>query len=66
MSQLDISIFYSHLFCLLLSLYIFSHVAVMIVINYFYNLKVRELENEFNSSMEENSSNVNILIKILD
>ena len=66
MSQLDISIFYSHLFCLLLSLYIFSHVAVVIVINYFYNLKVRELENEFTSSMEENSNNTNILIKILD
>ena len=66
MSQLDISIFYSHLFCLLLSLYIFSHIAVVIVINYFYNLKVRELENEFTSSMEENSNNTSILIKILD
>jgi len=66
MSQLDISIFYSHLFCLLLSLYVFSHVAVMIVINYYYNMKVRELENESLSSIEKSSNNTNILIKILD
>ena len=66
MSQLDISIFYSHLFCLLLSLYIFSHIAVMIVINYYYNMKVRNLENESLSSIEKSSNNTNILIKILD
>lgn len=66
MSQLDISIFYSHLFCLLLSLYIFSHIAVMIIINYFYNTKLRELESESTTSAEENSSNTSILIKILD
>lgn len=66
MSQLDISIFYSHLFCLLLSLYIFSHIAVSIIINYFYNIKVRELEIEVGSSSIKNSTNTDILIKILD
>jgi len=38
----------------------------MIIINYFYNLKVRELENKSSSSIEENSTNTSILIKILD
>ena len=66
MSQLDISIFYSHLFCLLLCLYVFFHIAIMIVINYYYNNKVRELENDSLFLDQENSSNTNILIKILN
>lgn len=66
MSQLDISIFYSHLFCLLFSLYVFSHIAVMIVINYYYNDKVREIENGVLFTKEITSNNTNILVKILD
>ena len=66
MSQLDISIFYSHLFGLLLTLYIFSHFVVMVLINFYYNSKLRELELENITTSEVLSSNTEIINKILE
>lgn len=66
MSQLDISIFYSHLFGLLLTFYIFSHFIVLILTNYYYNDKLRNLESEIKFIKTENINNVNTLMKILD
>ena len=66
MSQLDISIFYSHLFGLLLTLYIFSHFVVLVLITYYYNFKVRNLEDYTQSVITKDINNVNTLIKILE
>lgn len=66
MSQLDISIFYSHLIMLLLSLYIFSHFAIMVLINFYYNYKIRNIIEDDEQQYSNNSNNINILIKILD
>ena len=66
MSQLDISIFYSHLFGLLLTFYIFSHLIILVLITYYYNDKLRNLESEFEMIEIENINNVNTLIKILE
>lgn len=66
MSQLDISIFYSHLFGLLLTFYIFSHFVVMVLINFYYNSKLRELELENITTSEVLSSNTEIINKILE
>ena len=65
MSQLDISIFYSHLFGLLLTFYIFSHFIVLILTNYYYNYKLRNLESKIKFIKIENINNVNTLMKIL-
>lgn len=66
MSQLDLSIFYSHLFALLLTFYIFSHFAVLILTTYYYNNKLRDLESDQELIEMEKISNVNTLIKILE
>nr|WKK50048.1 ATP synthase F0 subunit 8 [Eirene ceylonensis] len=66
MSQLDISIFYSHLFGLLLTLYIFSHFAVIIITNYYYNNKVRNIEVLIDESKSKEANNINTLMKILE
>lgn len=66
MSQLDISIFYSHLFALLMTFYIFSHFAVLIITNYYYNNKLRNLESESELIKIEEVNNINTLIKILE
>ena len=66
MSQLDISIFYSHLFGLLLIIYIFSHFVVIILSNYYYNIKLRNYKDD-NLSVESSQINkVNTLLKILE
>ena len=66
MSQLDISIFYSHLLGLLLVLYVFSHFAIIIISNYFYNLKVREIDTEEQAHSSQEYSKINLLNKILE
>ena len=66
MSQLDISIFYSHLFGLLLTFYIFSHFVVLILITYYYNSKLRNLESISSSIKVDEINNVNTLMKILE
>lgn len=66
MSQLDISIFYSHLFGLLLTLYIFSHFAVIILSTYYYNIKLREIEDQEISLESSEINKVSTLIKILE
>lgn len=66
MSQLDISIFYSHLFGLLLTFYIFSHFVVLVLTTYYYNNTLRNLESESELIEVENVKNVNILMKILE
>ena len=66
MSQLDISIFYSHLFGLLLTFYIFSHFVVLVLTTYYYNDKLRNLESESKLIEVENVNNVNTLMKILE
>jgi len=66
MSQLDISIFYNHLFGLLLIIYIFSHFVVIILSNYYYNIKLRNYKDD-NLSVESSQINkVDTLLKILE
>lgn len=66
MSQLDISIFYSHLFGLLLVIYVFSHFVVIILSNYYYNIKLRNYKDD-NLSVESSQINkVDTLLKILE
>ena len=66
MSQLDVSIFYSHLLGLLLTLYIFSHFAVIIISTYYYNYKLRNIESQESDLSFEGVNKVNTLIKILE
>lgn len=66
MSQLDVSIFYSHLFGLLLTFYIFSHFVVMILINFYYNMKLRALEIEDSLMKKVSSNNAEIINRILE
>ena len=66
MSQLDISIFYSHLISLLLLLYMFSHFAVIILINFYYNHKIRNITENQDESFSIDSNNIIILNKILE
>lgn len=66
MSQLDISIFYSHLLSLLLTLYIFAHFAVIILSTYLYNLRLRNLEEQDEQLSSSEINKVNTLIKILE
>ena len=65
MSQLDISIFYSHLFGLLLVFYIFSHFVVLVLVNFYYNTKIRYIELKSSQLEIIEGSNTNIIIKIL-
>ena len=66
MSQLDVSIFYSHLFTLLLTLYIFSHFMVGVIITNYYNNKLRDLDSESSSINYESINKIQTLIRILD
>jgi len=66
MSQLDISIFYSHLLGLLLTLYVFAHFAVIIVSTYYYNFKLRSIEDQESELSFEGVNKVNTLLKILE
>ncbi len=66
MSQLDISIFYSHLLGLLLILYIFAHFAVIILSTYYYNIKLRNLEDQSEIQFSSEVNKVETLIKILE
>ena len=66
MSQLDISIFYSHLLGLLLILYVFAHFAVVIISTYYYNTKVRNLEDGSEINFADDINKVETLIKILE
>lgn len=66
MSQLDISIFYSHLFGLLLTFYIFSHFVVIILKNYYYNNKLRNYSDDVLELESSEVNKLNTLIKILE
>lgn len=66
MSQLDISIFYSHLLTLLLCLYIFSHFSVIILSTYYYNDKLRNLEEVSESLIQDEINKTETVIKILE
>jgi hypothetical protein len=66
MSQLDISIFYSHLFGLLITFYIFAHFVIIILTNYYYNNKLRSLELEEKSKSFKEINKVDTLLKILE
>jgi len=66
MSQLDVSIFYSHLFTLILTFYMFSHLVVAILINFYYNMKVRGLEAEDSISQNFENNSKKIINKILE
>jgi len=46
MSQLDISISFSHLIGLLLCFYVFIHYIMVLVIQYWYNEKLRNLNQD--------------------
>lgn len=65
MSQLDVSIFYSHLFTLIITFYVFSHFVVVILTNFYYNTKVRDLDVENNVIQNFENSNTEIINKIL-
>lgn len=66
MSQLDISIFYSHLFGLLLTFYIFAHFVVIILKNYYYNNKLRNYSDDVLELESSEVNKLNTLIKILE
>ena len=66
MSQLDISIFYSHLLGLLITLYVFAHFAVIMLSTYYYNSKLRNLEESSETLITNEVNKVNTLLKILD
>lgn len=66
MSQLDTSIFYSHLLGLLLTLYIFAHFAIIILSTYYYNYKLRNLEDQETLLNFEGVNKVDTLIRILN
>nr|WOE90989.1 ATP synthase F0 subunit 8 [Zygocanna sp. MKL-2023] len=66
MSQLDISIFYSHLLGLFLVLYIFAHFAVIIISTYYYNNKLRNLEDQTTLLFSSELNKVETLIRILE
>lgn len=66
MSQLDISIFYSHLLSLLITFYIFAHFAVMILSVYYYNFKLRNIDNQKELSSFSKDNKLNTLIKIFE
>lgn len=66
MSQLDISIFYSHLFGLLLTIYIFAHFVVIILTTYYYNNKLRNYSDDSKQVDSSEVNKLNTLIKILE
>lgn len=66
MSQLDLSIFYNHLFGLLLTFYIFSHFVVLILSTYFYNDKLRDLELHVSKIKINKVNSISTLTKILE
>nr|AER54570.1 ATP synthase F0 subunit 8 [Laomedea flexuosa]AER54610.1 ATP synthase F0 subunit 8 [Obelia longissima] len=66
MSQLDLSIFYNHLFGLLLTFYIFSHFVVLILSTYFYNGKLRDLELHVSKIKINKVNSISTLTKILE
>nr|ALO20698.1 ATP synthase F0 subunit 8 [Tiaropsis multicirrata] len=66
MSQLDISIFYSHLFGLLLTFYIFAHFVVIVLTNYYYNNKSRNISEEVKELESSDVNKLNTLMKILE
>jgi sensor domain CHASE-containing protein len=66
MSQLDISIFYNHLLGLLLILYIFAHFTVIILSTYYYNIKLRNLEDQDEIQFSSEVNKIETLIKILE
>lgn len=66
MSQLDVSIFYSHLLGLLLMLYIFAHFSVIILSTYYYNCKLRDVEDQNEVISSDQVNKIETLIKILE
>nr|AMK01502.1 ATP synthase F0 subunit 8 [Mitrocomella polydiademata] len=66
MSQLDISIFYSHLFGLLLTIYIFAHFVVIVLTTYYYNNKLRNYSDDSISLDTTETNKLNTLMKILE
>nr|WOE90976.1 ATP synthase F0 subunit 8 [Aequorea sp. MKL-2023] len=66
MSQLDISIFYNHLLGLLITLYVFAHFAVVMISTYYYNCKLRNLEESSESLLTSKVNKVDTLLKILE
>lgn len=65
MSQLDISISFSHLFGLLLCFYVFIHYISVNLIQYWYNSKLRSLNYEELSIELEELDNTIIIKRIL-
>lgn len=66
MSQLDISIFYNHLLTLLLVLYVFAHFAVIIISTYYYNNKLRNIEDHSEIELSNEFNKIDTLVKILE
>lgn len=65
MSQLDLSISFSHLLGLIMCFYIFLHYATVLMIQYWYNNKLRSFEkDEMKKEIEEIEKSI-ILKKIL-
>ena len=65
MSQLDTSIAFSHLCGLVLCFYIFVHYITIILIQFWYNQKLRSLDDEELSKELEELDKTIILKKIL-
>nr|ALO20825.1 ATP synthase F0 subunit 8 [Eudendrium capillare] len=65
MSQLDISISFSHLISLLFVFYLFIYYVTYLLIYYWYNLKFRFLKDKALDVNMENFDNSVLLKKIL-
>lgn len=65
MSQLDVSISFSHLIVFLVCFYIFLHYITISLIKYWYNQKLRSLEYEELSKELKRLDNTIFIKKIL-
>lgn len=65
MSQLDLSISFSHLLGLMICFYVFLHYTTVLIIQYWYNDKLRSLEeDEMKKEVKEIEKSI-VLKKIL-
>nr|ALO20685.1 ATP synthase F0 subunit 8 [Leuckartiara octona] len=65
MSQLDVSISFSHLFGLLFCFYIFLHYITIVLVQFWYNKKLRSLDHEELSIQLEKIDNTFFVKRIL-
>nr|ALO20672.1 ATP synthase F0 subunit 8 [Catablema vesicarium] len=65
MSQLDVSISFSHLLGLIFCFYIFLHYVTILLVQFWYNQKLRSLDHEELSIQLEKLDNTVLIKRIL-